>query len=244
MAATDNQMHKADLSPQILGDKETLKESTLNLASLTKAAAESVVQVCGTDTEDKRYRDCGTGFIVEKDGAKYVITNDHVVKSLKSFNISSASGALLHGDAVASDPANDLAAIRLTGRIPEGLKALAVGSTQSVFRGTEMAGIGYAMGQHRLAISPGILGNKALLRDIQPNLKKPLSPMADLNRIQLDSEMLTHEGESGGPLLDKQNKVVGIITYTDNFGSSVAATAEELLNFLSKATFKPLARSK
>jgi S1-C subfamily serine protease len=56
----------------------------------------------------------GTGFFISPDG--YVVTNHHVVQSARSVEIATDDGSRYKAQVVASDPASDLALLKVDGR--------------------------------------------------------------------------------------------------------------------------------
>ena len=170
--------------------------TSLNLVDLVKAAKESVVEITGRLKDDARMEGLGSGFLVKQDGHEYVVTNNHVVKDLKGFEITTADGKHLVAEAVATDPKRDLAAFQLKDAAPAGMKDLALGTTTELYPGTELASLGFSDG--KLTISPGKEKNKIMLRDVAPQVQN-LSAGADLSHIMIDTNSNTQDGVSGGP---------------------------------------------
>jgi S1-C subfamily serine protease len=139
----------------------------------------------------------GTGFFVTDDG--YMVTNFHVIDGAKSIVVISPSKKTEHhATLVQSDPANDIAILKVetqsTG-IP--LAASFVGA-----KGDEVLTLGFPLialqGQEQKAT----FGRINALSGIQN----------DIRFIQIDVPI--QPGNSGGPLLNNRGEVVGVVTAT------------------------------
>jgi S1-C subfamily serine protease len=139
----------------------------------------------------------GSGFAVTPDG--YVLTNHHVVDGAVEIRVLTATGETLGARLVGSDPASDLAMVRLAAgtsipfasldgelRARPGQLAVAIGSPLG-FDATVSAGVVSAIGRH-------INGRDSLIDDVIQHTA-PLNP-----------------GNSGGPLTDSRGRVLGVNT--------------------------------
>jgi putative serine protease PepD len=142
----------------------------------------------------------GTGFLISDNGL--FVTNDHVVgNSSHVFVRFGASGAILDGDVLGTDPSSDLAVVSIDPKlIPKDTKPLQFADSRSVQVGDTAIAIGNPLGLDRTA-TEGIVSG--LARSIQ-------SP----NGFSIDKVIQTdapiNPGNSGGPLLDDAGHVIGV----------------------------------
>ncbi len=137
----------------------------------------------------------GTGFLVSKD---LVATNYHVVAGHGKLAVTLAEGKKLTAALAMYDEANDLALLRL----PEGVSApaLPLGHASSVKGGAEVYTVGFPL--------PTDLGTNA---KIGAGIVNSLTGFGDDPRMYQIS-IPVQPGNSGGPLLDNQGRVVGVVT--------------------------------
>ncbi|NBC17742.1 MAG: protease, partial [Bacteroidetes bacterium] len=81
------------------------------------------------DGQEREYRaqGLGSGVIVQSDG--YVITNNHVIEDADELQVVLADGTSYDGDVVGTDPASDLAVLKIDA---EGLPEMSFGSVDDV----------------------------------------------------------------------------------------------------------------
>jgi len=147
----------------------------------------------------------GTGFVVDSGG--YILTNAHVVDENGQkasgvtvvFNQGGSQTQRVKGELVGVDVGSDVAVIKVD---PKGLdlKPLPLGDSGKVIIGEPVVAIGNPLG-YDFSITSGIVS--ATGRSLQsPN------GMTIPNGIQTDAAI--NQGNSGGPLIDSQGKVIGI----------------------------------
>jgi serine protease Do len=171
----------------------------------------SVVQVMTQDAARNVFnelvptRGIGTGVIIDEQG--HIVTNNHVVRVAgepageisADITITFSDGRTAKGTVVGSDPATDLAVIKVdeTGLIPAEL-----GDVGSLPVGSDVVAMGYALGlEGEPTITRGVVSakNRTISED-------PFS----IEAIQTDASI--NPGNSGGPLVDDHGRVVGINT--------------------------------
>jgi serine protease Do len=150
----------------------------------------------------------GTGFVVQVSGDfAYVVTNDHVVNGASNITLSTQSSGPLPAISVQEDTADDLAVIKIA-QPAQPLPALAWGDSDSAGLGETVVAIGYALGlKGEPTVTQGIVS--ALHRDVGQRW------------LYLQHTAAINHGNSGGPLLDLQGKVIGINTLLDENAQSV-----------------------
>ena len=146
----------------------------------------------------------GSGFFVAPDT---LLTNVHVVGRNSSVTIRRASGEVVPARVESTAPQVDIAVLKLSA-IDKMQPVLTLGSTGSARIGQEVFAIGTAL---------GLLQN-TLTRGIVSGIRQ--TPTATL--VQTDAAV--NPGNSGGPLIDRTGRVLGIVTmgYTDRQGLNFA----------------------
>ena len=139
----------------------------------------------------------GSGFVIDSRGD--IVTNDHVVQGGTGIRVGFSSGATFPAEIVGTDPSTDIAVVRVHAPA-SALHPLAFDSSAAVAVGDPVYAIGNPFGLDR-TMTAGIVS--ATGRDIQaPN------GLTIAGAIQTDAAI--NHGNSGGPLLDRLGRVVGI----------------------------------
>ena len=139
----------------------------------------------------------GSGFVIDARGD--IVTNYHVVKGASSVRVGFSNGATFPAKVVGGDPSTDLAVVHVSAPA-SALHPLSLDSSGAVQVGDPAYALGNPFGLDR-TLTAGIVS--AVGRDIQaPNgLTIP-------NAIQTDAAI--NHGNSGGPLLDRSGRVIGV----------------------------------
>ncbi len=141
----------------------------------------------------------GSGIIVQKTG--YIVTNNHVIAGAKSIHVKLSSGKTYSARLIGTDPAADLAVLKISGKTP--FPTLTLGDSASLMIGEPAIAVGNPFGFSE-SVSSGIVS--AIHRDL--NHQADHSALHDL--IQTDAAI--NPGNSGGPLLNAYAQVIGINT--------------------------------
>ncbi len=158
-----------------------------NLEELSRLATAAVVLVEVRAGERSRQ---GSGFIVDQEGI--ILTNYHVIRNATNATVRLSSGDIFDRVSVlAVDERRDLAVLKISGF---GLPTLQLGNSDSVRIGTDVIAIGSPLGLEN-TVSTGIVsGRRAEPRGFQ--------------LLQITAPAST--GSSGGPVLLRDGRVVGI----------------------------------
>ncbi len=147
-----------------------------------------------------QFETVGTGVVIDDQGD--ILTNFHVAGSAPKLQVTFADGTESHGRIISADKPHDLAVIR-TDIIPDDLQPATLASTGGLTPGDEVTAIGFPFGIGPSASSGVISGLHRTF--LNPEGKQTLSDM-----IQFDAA--ANPGNSGGPLIDQNGEVVGIVT--------------------------------
>ncbi len=163
--------------------------------------AESVQQIVKDSSPGvvlvEQEKGLGSGFLIDPQG--HILTNAHVVAGSKQVTVTYSDGTTQAAKVLAEDPTIDLAVLD-PGTPPRSAKPLPLGQSQDLTVGDPVVAIGNPLGFERTATT-GIVS--AVKRQIcSPNQS------AIANAIQTDAAI--NQGNSGGPLLDRRGRVIGI----------------------------------
>ena len=179
----------------------------ISAEELAKKAMKSivVVQFAGRDGRDKGL---GTGFVIDANGL--VATNLHVIGEARPITVTTSDGKKHKVTAIhATERAMDLAILKIDAK---GLTPLPLGDSDKIRQGQPIVALGNPLGL-KLSVVRGIVSGT---RDID-------------GRPMIQLAVPIEEGNSGGPALDSQGRVIGILTLkhrlTENLGFAVAINA-------------------
>ena len=153
----------------------------------------SVPRNGGTSTQT------GSGVIIDTRGT--ILTNDHIVRGAVQVTVTFSDGTESPADVAQSTPENDIAYLAPR-RLPQVVVPAVLGDPRSLRVGDEAYVIGNPLGLQR-SLSAGVISG--LDRSFQPRGGEILNGL-----IQFDAAV--NPGNSGGPLINRDGDVVGIVT--------------------------------
>jgi S1-C subfamily serine protease len=142
----------------------------------------------------------GSGVVWDADG--HIVTNYHVVEGADQIVVSFGEGMEMPAQVVGIDPPDDVAVLRVD-QLPAGVTPLPLGDSDALVVGQWAIAIGNPFGQFERTLTVGVISaiNRTLALDNNRVLRGVIQTDAAINR-----------GNSGGPLLDSQGRLIGVNT--------------------------------
>ncbi len=138
----------------------------------------------------------GSGFAYDTEG--HIVTNYHVVENAEELSVTLADGEVYPAEVVGVDPSNDLAVVHIEADdLPQ---PVALGDSASLRVGQFVVAIGNPFGLER-TLTVGVISS--LGRVIQ-------SPDGRFIGEAIQTDAAINSGNSGGPLLDLGERVIGV----------------------------------
>jgi S1-C subfamily serine protease len=153
-------------------------------------------------TDDEHPDSTGSGVVIDETGA--ILTNLHVISSTDRWVVTFADGSKSEATLVNSQPENDLAVIKAK-TDPDDLKPATLASTRDLNPGDMVVATGFPFGIGPSVSSGVVAGLKRSFIDPTDKTKPKMT-----NLIQFDAAV--NPGNSGGPLVNRDGEVVGIVT--------------------------------
>ncbi|MGM0546728.1 MAG: S1C family serine protease [Bacteroidota bacterium] len=155
----------------------------------------------------------GSGFIISPNGL--VVTNQHVANShARRVVVSLPDGSEYEAEVLGEDELADLALLRIDA--DRTFPAVEFGNSDDILVGEWSLAVGNPFGLFESAkpsVTVGVVS--AINRDFRPN---PNEPRVYIDMIQTDAAI--NRGNSGGPLVDSDGKVIGVNTFIFTGGTS------------------------
>jgi S1-C subfamily serine protease len=150
--------------------------------------------------EGRRGFNIGSGVVVTEGGI--ILTNYHVIAGAARLMVTFYDGSESEASVLQVQPDKDLAVIRAK-TLPDDLPPATLGSSRDLAPGDEVVAVGFPFGIGP-SVSAGVVSG--LNREfISPESKQDLDSL-----IQFDAA--ANPGNSGGPLVNMDGEVVGIVT--------------------------------
>jgi serine protease DegQ len=155
------------------------------------------------DSKDDAPDAIGSGVVIDDKGD--ILTNLHVIRSTDRWVVTFWDGSKSDAQVVNIQPENDLAVIRAK-TAPDDLKPATLASTGGLNPGDTVVAVGFPFGLGP-SVSSGVISG--LKREFVDPDRKDGAPRLS-NLIQFDAA--ANPGNSGGPLVNRDGEVVGIVT--------------------------------
>jgi serine protease Do len=211
---------------------QTKQEGNLQLldrkVSQLNQSQNNIIRVISNDakTNVKPAKFGGTGFAISSNG--YILTNYHVIQGADSLYIQNSKGVSFKVKKYYTDPVNDIAILKVTdlsfenlGTLPYSIKKTSAGIGEAVYT------LGYpkddvVLGDGYVSSKTGINGDTLAYQ-----IAIPVNP-----------------GNSGGPLLDNNGNIVGVINGKENKtdGAAFAVKSKYIMEALNTIPQDSLSR--
>jgi S1-C subfamily serine protease len=155
-------------------------------------------QVPGTD--GKLQDGLGSGVIVDDGGD--ILTCLHVVANASDIKLTFADGTQSSAQVLAKQPENDIAVLQAS-QLPAQIVPATLGNPNAMRVGDEAYAVGSPFGLYG-SMSAGVISG------LNRSFKLPNSSQRLQGLIQIDAAV--NPGNSGGPLLNRNGEVIGIVT--------------------------------
>lgn len=187
---------------------------TGSLSALVKRSEKSVVEISSQVVRQatpfslpQPGTAVGTGFIFTANGL--IVTNYHVVEGARRVTVKLNDGTQHAARVVKADPAGDLAVLKVQAT---GLPTLQLGTSSTASAGQSVVAIGYALGlEGSPTVTTGIVSSTGRTIQVQDD-GAPGGPVVRTYSNVFQISAAINSGNSGGPLLDLQGRVIGINT--------------------------------
>jgi len=168
--------------------------------------------------DEKKSSSSGTGFFVTREG--HLVTNNHVVEACASIQVKPVDGSPIPAEIVARDTTNDLALLK-TRYTADKVAKIRTG----IRLGESVAAFGFPLNSVLASAGNFTLGNVTALAGIGD----------DTRFLQVSAPI--QPGNSGGPLLDENGNLVGVVTAKLDALKAVVALGDvpQNVNFAIKA---------
>lgn len=188
------------LPPPVLAEVSAAQQVAVNIY---KRVSASVVNVA-VEGANPFQSGTGSGFVYDRQG--YIISNNHVVAGGRTLIVTFSDGTRSPAEVVGTDPDTDLAVLKVD--VPElQLIPVELGDSDHLQVGEQAIAIGNPFGFER-TMTVGVISG---LGRVVPQETGGSFQFSIANLIQTDAAV--NPGNSGGPLLDVQGRVIGVNSF-------------------------------
>ena len=145
-------------------------------------------------------RGVGTGVVIVDTGV--ILTNLHVVSGADKIRVTFFDGSESDASITGVQADNDLAVLQAS-KIPDDMEAATMRSTADLQPGDNVAVVGFPFG-----IGPSV--SAGVVSGLKRSFRSPQGKQQMTNLIQFDAA--ANPGNSGGPLINMDGEVLGIVT--------------------------------
>jgi serine protease Do len=191
---------------------ERINAAVVNIDATSKAGDSGTLFRRGDDTggappsrdPDSPRQGSGSGFLIDRDG--FILTNHHVIQSADRITVTLADGRTFRAEVVGTDPAIDVALLKIAGS--HDLPEAPLGNSDDLRVGEWVCAIGNPLGYVH-SVTVGVVSFIG---------RKLFDPSLD-DYIQTDAAI--NFGNSGGPLINARGEVIGINSAISSRASNI-----------------------
>lgn len=140
----------------------------------------------------------GSGAIISDDG--YIVTNNHVIDGADEITVTLSNRRSFKAKLIGADPSSDLAVLKIDAK---GLPFMVYGNSDEVKIGQWVLALGYPLNLEA-TVTAGIVSAKG--RTLEINRRQSNTPVESF----LQTDAAVNPGNSGGPLVNTDGKLIGI----------------------------------
>jgi len=140
----------------------------------------------------------GSGTIIDQKG--YILTNNHVVRGAEKIAVTLWNGEVLEGNLMGSCTVHDMAVLKVK---REGLPVAELGDSDKLRVGQRVYAIGNPF---------GLAGGPTITSGVISSLNRTIESKRGLLEDLVQTDAAVNPGNSGGPLVNLEGKVVAINT--------------------------------
>ncbi|MFM9911480.1 MAG: trypsin-like peptidase domain-containing protein [Chitinophagaceae bacterium] len=140
----------------------------------------------------------GSGAIISEDG--FIVTNNHVIDGADEISVTLNNKKTFKAKVIGADPSTDLAVIKIDAKA---LPFLIYGNSDNVKVGQWVLAVGYPL-TLETTVTAGIISAKG--RTLEINRRQSAMPVESF----LQTDAAVNPGNSGGPLITTDGKLIGI----------------------------------
>lgn len=140
----------------------------------------------------------GSGAVISEDG--FIVTNNHVIDGADEITVTLSNRRSFKAKLVGADPSSDLAVLKIEAK---GLPFMLYGNSDEVKIGQWVLAIGYPLNLEA-TVTAGIVSAKG--RTLEINRRQSSTPVESF----LQTDAAVNPGNSGGPLVNTDGKLIGI----------------------------------
>jgi len=178
---TANQQQLQSLKQDLESDIKKIKVESADFSAIVQDVLQSVVSIV-TDQGQ------GSGAFIRTSG--YIVTNEHVIRDAKSAGILTYDGEWHKVKLIGSNQNYDIAVLKIEEEYPH----LQLADSDNIKVGEKVIALGNPSGLD-FTVTEGIVS--AVNREIN-------------NKIYIQTDVPISPGNSGGPLVNKEGKIIGI----------------------------------
>lgn len=193
-------VHWRDAQP--VASESELDRLNRAFVQLARNSRPAIVQIRAGAADSQSQGSRGSGFFIDAEG--YILTAQHVVDKAKELEVRTADGQRLAARLVVADSQLDLALLKVQSE--RDAPVLALGDSERIQVGDLAVVFSYPYGRES-SMSLGIISRAG----------RTYPDSAGFDYIQTDAG--AYPGVSGGPLLNSQGNVIGMITMASERGN-------------------------
>jgi len=196
-----SELSQQDVDQAVATALDERAQAPTRAAAAYDRIAPSLVAVRATSGPDDAAT-IGSGIVINEQGQ--ILTSQHVVAEAESIELHFPNGSVSQAEIESSDAALDIAVLTAVGRTSPLVPAV-MGNARTLMVGDEIFAVGNPLGLTG-SLTAGVISG------LNRTLPFPDSQTDDVLEDLIQFDAAVNQGSSGGPLLNANGEVVGIVT--------------------------------